>query len=407
MLRRSWLFAFLFLAVTLSSPAQQMDASNTGGPTPLDAPWRLHFGDDPSYAQPSVDDSHWTLHRIDKDWASAGYKGYAGYAWYRMHVILPRGNEPLAIAIYPPANAIEVYIDGTLAGTIGRIRPEPVFTRRRTSYAIPVPAALNGSSVEVALRAWESPLSAPYLGAGAAAHPPLLGTASDIDSIVSLEQQKRWLAQIPQWAVDLLGFAVGLFSFGLFVLQRQAREYAYAALYLCGSAVINQYSWMTSQLGYSVGLTAEVAFIAHSFLLCLWLLITWGFVRARADRFLYACLAAAWISAVGSTAVTVGAISVAQAFWSLAAMYLFLSIAVFVCLYPLARRGNRDAQLFLIPFFLTMGAACVLEAVGALIYSGVVSLSSHMILYHNPHFNCAFGMALAWRACAIRQSISP
>ena len=88
MLRRPWLFALLFLAVTLSSPAQQMDASNTGGPTPLDAPWRLHFGDDPAYAQTGFDDSHWMLHRIEKDWASEGHKGYAGYAWYRMRVIL-------------------------------------------------------------------------------------------------------------------------------------------------------------------------------------------------------------------------------------------------------------------------------------------------------------------------------
>jgi hypothetical protein len=79
-----------------------VDASNTGGPTSLDAPWRLHFGDDPAYAQPGFDDSHWTLHRIDKDWASEGHKGYSGYGWYRMRVILPKGNEPLAIAIYPP-----------------------------------------------------------------------------------------------------------------------------------------------------------------------------------------------------------------------------------------------------------------------------------------------------------------
>lgn len=73
-----------------------------------------------------MDDSHWTLHRIDKDWASEGHKGYAGYAWYRMRVILPKGNEPLAIAIYPPANAVEVYIDGTLAGVIRLLGHFPV-----------------------------------------------------------------------------------------------------------------------------------------------------------------------------------------------------------------------------------------------------------------------------------------
>ena len=122
---RCFLLALL-VAVSLSAPAQQVDASAVVGSTPLDAPWRLHFGDDPAYAQPGFDDSHWTLHRIDKDWASESHKGYSGYAWQRIRVILPRSNEALAIAIYPPANSIEIYIDGTLAGTIGRMRPEPV-----------------------------------------------------------------------------------------------------------------------------------------------------------------------------------------------------------------------------------------------------------------------------------------
>jgi hypothetical protein len=139
MLRRPWLFAFLFLAFTFTSPAQQVDASAAGSAVSLDAPWRLHFGDDPAYAQHGFDDSQWTLHRIDKDWASEGRKGYAGYAWYRMRVILPKGNEPLAIAIYPPANAVEVYIDGALAGTIGRMRPEPDWTFPPMSTPLPSP----------------------------------------------------------------------------------------------------------------------------------------------------------------------------------------------------------------------------------------------------------------------------
>src|SRR6516225_2589598 len=137
----------LILAGVNASQAESLDASNTGGPTSLDAPWHLHFGDDPAYAQPGFDDSHWILHRIDKDWASAGHKGYAGYAWYSMRVILPKGNEPLAIAIYPPANAVEVYIDGALAGTIGRMRPEPDWTFLRDVYDIAIPDALHGRSV--------------------------------------------------------------------------------------------------------------------------------------------------------------------------------------------------------------------------------------------------------------------
>jgi hypothetical protein len=386
MLRRPWLFAFLFLAVTLPSPAQQVDASNTGGPTPLDAPWRLHFGDDPAYAQPALDDSQWTLHRIDKDWASAGRKGYSGYAWYRMRVILPKSSEPLAIAMYPPANAVEVYIDGALAGTIGRMRPERVWTLLRDVYAIAVPAALNSRSVEVALRVWEDPLAASYLGAGAASHPPLVGTAADVERIVSLEQQNRWIAAIPDRAADMLCFAVGLFSLGLFLLQRHAREYAYAAAFFCGYAATFLYSWISAQTGTSVRIASQVGYSSNSILLCLWLLFTWGFVRIRADRLLYACLAASSVEAIVATLTSLGITHVGVAFWMDAGMYLFLAFAVSARLYTLARRGNRDAQMFLVPFSLWTMTYCIQAIIWALYTSGIVNLGSANILYHNAHF---------------------
>jgi phosphoserine phosphatase RsbU/P len=376
------------VTAALPAPAQQVDASATGGPTSLDAPWRLHFGDDPAFAQPGFDDSNWLLHRIEKDWASEGRKGYSGYAWYRMRVVLPASSEPLAIAIYPPANAIEVYIDGALAGTLGRMRPEPGFTHLRTVYAIPMPGALHGRSIEVALRAWEDKRASPYVGAGAASHPALLGTARDLDRITALEQESRWLAKFPDWAVDMAGLCVGLFSFGLFLLQRQAREYAYAAVYLCGSAAYDVLFWILRQAGADQPIVANASGVLDSVLLCFWLLFTWGFVRARADRLLYACLAAASMLAFATPLVDVfRVVGIGGFYWIVAAIYLFLSIAVFVRLYTLARRGNRDAQLFLVPFFLSMVVNSILAVVSALYASGVVSLLSTRTLYRGPHFD--------------------
>ena len=391
---RVLLFRFVLVALltvvtaALPAPAQQVDASATGGPTSLDAPWRLHFSDDPAFAQPGFDDSNWTLHRIEKDWASEGRKGYAGYAWYRMRVVLPGSSEPLAIAIYPPANATEVYIDGKLAGTLGRMRPEPAYTHLRTVYAIPVPAALHDRSVEIALRAWEDKRAAPFVGAGAASHPALLGTARDLERITALGQENRWLAEFPDWAVDMAGLCVGLFSFGLFLLQQQAREYAYAATYLCGSAAVDVLFWILVQAGANTPFMANASGIANSVLLCFWLLFTWGFVRARADRLLYACLAVAWINAFATPLVDVfRVIGIGGFYWILAAMFLFLSIAVFVRLYSLARRGNRDAQLFLVPFFLSMVVESILAVVAALYASGVASLVSDRNLYRGPYFD--------------------
>jgi hypothetical protein len=45
------------VAAALPASARQFDASATGGPTQLDAPWRLHFGEDAAFAQPGFDDS--------------------------------------------------------------------------------------------------------------------------------------------------------------------------------------------------------------------------------------------------------------------------------------------------------------------------------------------------------------
>ena len=390
------LLLLLILAGANAGRAQSFDASAAGGPVKLDAPWRLHFGDDPAYAQPGFDDSQWTLHRIDKDWASErnnGYGGQGGYAWYRMRVTVPKGNEPLALAIFPPATAEEVYIDGALVGAIGRMRPEPVWTAPRDVYAIAVPAALHGRSVEVALRAWETPLAARYLSAGAAAYPSGLGAAGDEERFVSLEQQNRWVAKIPDWVVDMLGVAVGLFSFGLFLLQRHAREYAYAAIFFCGFPADKFYDWVSQQTGASVVFFTHVYIFTGSALLCLWLLFTWKFVRARADRLLYACLAAAWIPSISAPLVVLGAIRIAGSFLSEAAMYLFLAIAVFIRLYTLARCGNRDAQLFLIPFSLWALSNCVWSIIWALGTSGIV-WSSAWILHHGSRFDITWGNVL-------------
>jgi len=66
MLQFRAIFAVLLTAVAAASPAfaQQEDASAVGGPTSLDSPWRLHFGDDPAFAEPGFDDSYWSLNHI-------------------------------------------------------------------------------------------------------------------------------------------------------------------------------------------------------------------------------------------------------------------------------------------------------------------------------------------------------
>ena len=53
------------------------------GAAPLDGPWQFHLGDDPAWADPAYDDSHWEQITAEKPWGMQGHANYTGYAWYR------------------------------------------------------------------------------------------------------------------------------------------------------------------------------------------------------------------------------------------------------------------------------------------------------------------------------------
>jgi hypothetical protein len=76
--------------------------------TLLDGAWRFHTGDDPRWADASIDDSGWETIDLtalpgshDGDvglpdyvggWMAHGHPGHTGYAWYRRAVTVPAGR---------------------------------------------------------------------------------------------------------------------------------------------------------------------------------------------------------------------------------------------------------------------------------------------------------------------------
>ncbi len=66
------------------------------GTAPLDGPWQFHLGDDPAWAAPGFDDSHWEQLAADKSWGAQGHPSYTGFAWYRrtIHITPSPGAEP-------------------------------------------------------------------------------------------------------------------------------------------------------------------------------------------------------------------------------------------------------------------------------------------------------------------------
>ena len=76
-----------------SAVAQRFDATQLRQPCSLgDAKWLVNAGDDPAFADPAYDDSHWPLFDPHKS-IDALYQQLPPVIWYRLHVkVDPVGN---------------------------------------------------------------------------------------------------------------------------------------------------------------------------------------------------------------------------------------------------------------------------------------------------------------------------
>lgn len=98
------------------------------GTAPLDGPWQFHLGDDPAWAAPGYDDSHWEQLTADKAWGAQSHPSYTGFAWYRRTIrITPApGAEPnFVLYISHIDDAYELYWNGVKVGQLGTLPPHP------------------------------------------------------------------------------------------------------------------------------------------------------------------------------------------------------------------------------------------------------------------------------------------
>ena len=193
-----------FAACCLNLAAQAQTPAVTGahalvidglgkGTAPLDGPWQFHLGDDPAWAAPGYDDSHWEQLTADKSWGAQGHPSYTGFAWYRrtLHIGVAPGAEPDVALIIPHIDdAYELYWNGVKVGQLGRLPPRPVLY-------MDVPPQTYGlgpiRSGVLAVRVWKFALASndpDNLGGFEA--PPLVGSPSAIAAEKG-NRDFRWL----------------------------------------------------------------------------------------------------------------------------------------------------------------------------------------------------------------------
>ena len=164
-----------------------------GGLTTLDGKWAFHLGDDLAWAAPGFDDARWEKLTAGKPWGAEGHANVEGYGWYRRHVRLaPGAGGPKTLAILLPAveDAYQVYWNGRLVGSYGKLPPHPQWyddMRPRTFGLGPAESGV------LAVRVWKAPYGSFDSGEqGGFYAPPKVGSPVAIAGALSALDY-RWM----------------------------------------------------------------------------------------------------------------------------------------------------------------------------------------------------------------------
>ena len=382
-MRSAWLVLLLLCASVLTLRAQTFDASQwSRGVTTIDALWRFHAGDDPQWASPNFDDSSWPLLNTGSYWSAQGYRGYSGFAWYRLRLKLPATTEPLAINIGHINSAAELYVDGQLIGANGIMRPKPEWSMQLEANAFPLPPALNGHSVEIAVRVWKSPASSSYSGGGFRSH-PVVGSLALLEAGRSVAFDNSFAGDLSSLAVDLLTLVLGGFGLGLYLLDRRNTEYAWFAVWAIGTVSLDVLNvTVTLRQGSVTFVDSDYLFFLFPFYLAE-LLFLWGFLKARRDWLLWTAVLFDAVAVAGNSLGYHNVISLPVGRAIMSGFFGLLLLLIIARVLLSLKAGNRDARLLIVPVCL-MSVGIFIETVRqAIFYAGWSRNRGELIFWSN------------------------
>jgi phosphoserine phosphatase RsbU/P len=238
-------FVFLFAAAAslagsiAAQPAPPQPAvfsfsANAGQQQPtisLNGSWRFHPGDDPSFANPSYNDSAWPLLHSGTSWTQQGYDSLTGFAWYRFQIIVPPGTAPQSLLLPAITSGYQCFIDGKLVHTQGAVKDQGT-PRYSMPAAIDIPSS-TAQTHTVALRVWFNPDLDGSYGGGPDPGSTRLASLGDSTTIhlrladyfaVQKQGKTVWLG------MSLLFILAGIMCISLFAMERSNREYLWYAV---------------------------------------------------------------------------------------------------------------------------------------------------------------------------------
>lgn len=380
------------IAVSLTSAAQ-----NYTPPTPPTL--RYHFGDNPSFSNPTFDDSTWPIAPHGQVPLPPFHSD--GYLWIRARVpVRPDAESPHAVLLDGNENqwmADEIYTNGILVGQQGALAPKPSIdpTAEPAVFGLPLGSVTPGSTVLVAFRAWYMP------GARVPGSSTQLRFTIDSNRFARLARvarHERTLISLgPELGANLL---ITCFGLGLLLLWRggggrdillcAALLLLYAPLSIFDDLQRNgvlHWPWVVRQLFYSLVMTAQMACLIefiwtiHGLPSRLWkrlaqfALIVFNATLLITELDPHASLLLAWSASAGFVSVyAFDAIAFGANLWALLVQRRNTLIAASLALIPLAATLGRVgiiSHFNLGPFYLdAFNFAFLLSALALFIMLG-------------------------------------
>jgi hypothetical protein len=222
--RRYALLLLLLLAIPCAGRGQTAPVALNGlgrATLPLDGAWQFQTGDNMAWASPAFDDSAWQPIQVGRSWESQGHRDYTGFAWYRRHIAIPPGTPAgMNLALFLPGvdDAAEVYWNGRLVGSYGKVPPHPVWYATQSPQTYSFGPAQSGV---LAIRVWSAPIV--YLNSseqGGLWRTPRIGTTEGIAALATAERY-RWLQGNQfDFAVCLVCAIIGLLALSSWLRDR-------------------------------------------------------------------------------------------------------------------------------------------------------------------------------------------
>ncbi len=352
--------ACIFLASALRLAAQDpirtaaqvpvIDASDLHHPTSFDQGWLVQAGDNPAWADPNYDDSHWfrfnartdSLHTLFSD-------RRPDVVWYRLHIEVASHDTDLAIEEWLLGSAFEIYSNGVRILKVGSVSPYSAYDYGAHLLARIPRDQIAAGNIVIAVRVHVSPTEWEQSYPGLYYQNLTFGMEDGL-------REHMWLSFIGAHALDTIDalLVLGMIVGGVLLYSEQRRpEYLFLVLGFTASALLEPLALYGAFHAFpawwhvldSLAKLFVVYLIGRTYLA----FVAWPVGPRMNALLVFTGLAMSVDTTLAWMNISTGVIHI-LAFVPFVATF---GVVLPVILISAMRRGNRDAGILLLPLLLT------------------------------------------------------